>query len=391
MTTFSDNVATRCGGDVSVAGHATVNITTATFTKSTAEVGGSICLDGNASMFVTDCVITGTQATQSGGAVYAVGDSVLKITHTFVSGCRSQSCGGAVSAYGRATVDLVNITTKNTIGVTGGSLCVTETAKLSVMDSEITDAVAASGGGGVFVTKQSSAKLVNTVVSGCSTPGGGGGVSVGGTAGLELINSVVSNNIAGKTRDTDVSAQIHGGGVAVWSGASVLLEGSELTGNYAQYAGGGLYLQDYSVVAPSTAYKRNTPTLVHNNTARTTGGGIRLAAGLFPVDLSKYFRVDGNRAPNSPDISIAATSIKVVSSNADGLIASDNRDGYLQLVLNVTGANGMPSHDDLSYSLYDTNNLNLFSQTVRTQGTRLKELAISLKRPPGVLSMASCM
>jgi hypothetical protein len=52
----------------------------------------------------------------------------------------------------------------------------------------------------------------------------------------------------------------------------------------------------------------------------------------------------------------------------------------------VSGANGMPSADDLSYTVYDASNNALFTQTVSTPVGDLKELAISLKRPPGMLS-----
>ncbi len=65
------------------------------------------------------------------------------------------------------------------------------------------------------------------------------------------------------------------------------------------------------------------------------------------------------------------------------MTASDGREGFLQLTLNVSGRNGMPSADDLVYSLYDDSNNKLFDQNLFTQGTELRQAAISIKRPPG--------
>lgn len=278
----------------------------------------------------------------------------------------------------------LNVTASTLTGGTayaGGSMCASGNSTMSVVESFVTGARAAeSSGGCVYADKTAMLRLVNTVVSGCSTPMGGGGVSVREQATLELIKSTVSNNTAGKRGTIDTETNVHGGGVALWHSASMLLEGSELSGNYAHYGAGGLYLEDNTTVT----FQGDTPTVVRNNTAKTVGGGIRLAsASITQDDLSRFIRVKGNHAPKSPDISVVAKSIEVIWSNADNLVASDSRDGFLQVTLNVTGPNGMPSSDDLTYSLYDSNNASLFDQTVSTGGAELKELAISLKRPPG--------
>jgi hypothetical protein len=167
------------------------------------------------------------------------------------------------------------------------------------------------------------------------------------------------------------------------------LESSEVSSNYAHYAGGGLYLSDDATVS----FEGSKKSVIRNNTAGTTGGGIRLASALDHAALTQFLVVDGNTAHNqSSDISNSAHAIQVVRSNADSLIASDTREGFLQLTLNVSGRNGMPSADDLTYSLYDANHAKLFDQNVVTQGTGLRMAAISLKRPPGASFMgcASC-
>lgn len=57
-------------------------------------------------------------------------------------------------------------------------------------------------------------------------------------------------------------------------------------------------------------------------------------------------------------------------------------------MLNVSGLNGMLSADPLRYVVYDSSRSLFFSQLVSSErlqgeGTTLKEVAISLKQPPG--------
>jgi hypothetical protein len=212
----------------------------------------------------------------------------------------------------------------------------------------------------------------------------GGGVAMQDKSKLELVNSTIRNNTAGKVEEGSIVTKtyIHGGGIAVFDSASFVVEGSEITGNYAQFTGGGLYLEDDT----TTSFQGNTPTRIHNNEARTIAGGIRLASTLPEKDLARFV-VSNNTSLNSPDIGVVATSIEVVKSNGDELLASDSRDGFLQVTLNVSGANGMPSADDLVYTVYDNNTATLFTQTVSTRAGNLKELAISLKLPPGGIDM----
>lgn len=101
--------------------------------------------------------------------------------------------------------------------------------------------------------------------------------------------------------------------------------------------------------------------------------------------MRQFVKVDGNKAPIRPNISTVATSIQILSSNADNLVASDSREGFLQLTLKVFGRNNVPSDDDLVYSVYDSNHVKLFDQQLSLQGTELKTVAISLKPPPGWL------
>jgi hypothetical protein len=258
---------------------------------------------------------------------------------------------------------------------------VTDSGKAEVLSSTLINGRTIEGSSGcVGAIDNATVRFVNTLISSCRTPLGGGGIGMADRSRLELINSTVTNNTAGRGGAIDAGTNVHGGGVALWNSASMLLESSELHSNYAHYAGGGMHVSDRTTVV----FKGDKKSVVQNNEAGTTGGGIRLASGLAGKTLSDFLVVDGNKVSNqTSDISVTATSIQIESSNADNLVASDSREGFLQLALNVSGRNGMPSDDKLTSSLYDANNVKLYDQVVVTQGTELKQAAISIKRPPG--------
>jgi hypothetical protein len=347
-------------------------------------MGGSACVLGRGTLSFINSVLSGARASSGDGGCLAAEDySLLQIVGTNISDCSSPTCGGGVIALGQARVEVTNSTVTNTTATTkGGSICTMGNGSVTLVDSVVAGGTATKETGGcVYGESDSRVKLVGAVVSGCSAPGAGGGVNMVGRAMLELISSSVTNNTAGKVARgvIDTSPNVHGGGVAVWELAGILLDGADIFGNSAPFAAGGLHLDDRT----SASFQGKQPTSIHNNSAGTVGGGVRLAAVVTQDDLSRYLRVYGNTAPNSPDIGVTAMSIVVVSSNGDRLLASDNRDGFLQVALNVSGANGMPSADDLSYTVYDVSDNALFTQTVSTPVGDLKELAISLKRPPG--------
>jgi hypothetical protein len=288
-----------------------------------------------------------------------------------------------------AFVEIVNSTISKTSASQGGALCARVKGTMDVVNSVLTGGRTTSGPGGcVYGEGSSHTKLLGVVVSGCSTTdGAGAGINVNGEAKLDLIKCTVGNNTARQSANITSNTYIHGGGFSATDSASVTLEGSQISGNYAQYGAGGFYLSDRTTIR----FQGNTPTQVYGNRAGTVGGGIRVASPLPEDQLSRFLRVYNNTANSSPDIGVVANSFQVLSSNGDELLASDSREGFLQVTLNVSGTNGMPSADDLVYTIYDENNNGLSTQTVTSRGAGgapggdLKELAISLKRPPGGL------
>lgn len=293
-TTFMNNNSTVCGGHVSAAGAAVVDIHSAAFIGGISNVGGALCVFVTANMSITDCVLSGAVAANGhGGCMAAEQDATLRIMGTTLAGCDASQiggCGGGIGARDQARVVVLNSTISNTTAQVGGAVCVYQSS---------------------FV------RLESTVISGCSCLGSGGAVLVQSVppaqARFELLSSTISRNAAGSNTQvtTDGEDGIAGGGVCVLGSASILLGESELTKNYAKFAGGGLYLHADS----TTLFQGTKPTMVHNNTAGQVGGGIRVASRLAEAAMSRFFRVDGNTAPKSPDVSVTAVLIQVVSSN----------------------------------------------------------------------------
>jgi len=250
---------------------------------------------------------------------------------------------------------------------------------LKLSGSVITGAQAkTSSGGCISMWENTTARLVGTVVSGCTALEDGGGIAVRDNTTLQLINSTISGNTGGTP---DSSRNVYGGGLAAIDSAQVLLQGSAFKNNHAQHAGGGL-----SILNDATLSVRGPqPTVFHNNKAETTGGGLRLASAKADVsDALLLLKLQDNDAPTAPNVSYEATNITIVDrGNADNFITSDNRDGFLRVILNVSDAIGRPSDDDLKYTLYDEGNNKKFSDNLQANGTTLKEVAIRLKYPPG--------
>jgi len=291
----------------------------------------------------------------------------------------AQESGGDVVADGESSLSIVGATfAASRAGLNGGSMLVQGNASLKLLHSLMTGAHTKTGSGGCLsMWQNATAILVNTVVSGCTALGDGGGAALYGYASMELINSTISGNTGGTP---EAPSGGFGGGLAVRDTTRVMLQGSTFKDNYAQLAGGGLGLfhdATLSVRGPK-------PTMFYNNTAQTIGGGLRLASSKGIVGALHLLKAEGNVAPTAPGMSVEATNITIVDrGNAENFITSDNRDGFLRVILNVSGAIGMPSDDNLQYALSDEGYNKKFSDNLQANGTTLKEVAIRLKYPPG--------
>ena len=142
-----------------------------------------------------------------------------------------------------------------------------------------------------------------TVEGGDSGTSGGGGISNQGA--LEVTDCVVSGNLAG-----------FGGGLVQSIGAATLvITGTEISGNVAATNGGGIYSNATLTVSTSE---------ISGNSA-TSGGGLHLT-GLGSATVTDS-RIDGNGANSGAGIHVVGGSTSVERSTIDGNGASSGGGG----------------------------------------------------------------
>ncbi len=140
------------------------------------------------------------------------------------------------------------------IDVDGGSL--------SLQSCRVTNGLAGGNGGGIMLYSGASAVITSSVISGNETDGSGGAiyaVATSGTPSLQILSSRLEDNEAGGG----------GGGVYMTDGTLVIDE-SELTGNTAEFDGGGIALLNN--VSAWSGTLSITATTVSGNSGRNGGG-----------------------------------------------------------------------------------------------------------------------
>ena len=121
----------------------------------------------------------------------------------------------------------------------------------------VSNNIAGNGGGGIAVDFSSALVQGNTVTNNSQTPGnsggvGGGGIEVGGIGSAQIIRNVVENNSW---------ASAEGGGIALDSAGTPILENNTVRANVASDQGGGIYI----INASNALIIQN---LIYNNTLK---------------------------------------------------------------------------------------------------------------------------
>ena len=173
--------------------------------------GGVVCIEGKASVTMTNCTIAANSAGKVGsGSGTHIGGGV----------CVLDGCS--------ATLTNCNIT-ENSSGHAGGGVYCWGNSSVTFTDCTILDNTAGAGGGGVICYK-ASATLTNCVIAGNWAPWGGGVMSEEVDASATLTNCIISGNSAGKG----------GGGLFCWLPSSATLNNCTIWGNSAGQGGGGV-------------------------------------------------------------------------------------------------------------------------------------------------------
>ena len=160
----------------------------------------------------------------------------------------------------------------------GGGLCITGAkASLEMTDGVVAGNKAASGGG-IFANNGATLKLAGGIISGNATysdsVGLGGGILVSG-GNVTVSDGYVTNNKYAKYCGNDGQGDHGGGGLAANNGTHVIISGGQITGNYSDEAGGGVYVTNFG--QQSRACLNITGGNIASNVSyRSEGAGIRV-------------------------------------------------------------------------------------------------------------------
>lgn len=195
-----------------------------------------------------------------GSLIYAENGSTVNMSGGFVCGATSRSQGAGIELKDEGT----------TLNLTGGVIAGNY----------------APNGGGVYSNGSSVSISENAVISGNATfngesdqPGYGGGImAVGGI--VTVSGGYITNNKMAKFCSHDGNGDHGGAGLAANNGANVTISGGQITGNYSEEAGGGVYVTDVNRnTQPRTgmAWLKITGGIIASNVSyRSEGAGIRV-------------------------------------------------------------------------------------------------------------------
>jgi hypothetical protein len=226
--------------------------------------GGGIRDQGNASLTLTNMVVTGNSATADGGGVSMENPAVstpwtLTVNNSTISNNSAGDAGGGLETDGSGTVlvNTSNITGNISVNQGAGIWIdaiqvgvVFQGANLTVTDSDITANranTAGAVGGGIGNAGNGTVTITRSTLASNFSGGTGGGFGDENAQGtLVVLNSTFANNSAGAS----------GGGVAA-GGFTTTINDATVTGNVSQTTGGGLSLTSATTTLNNTIVAEN--------------------------------------------------------------------------------------------------------------------------------------
>lgn len=159
----------------------------------------------------------------------------------------------------------------------GGGLCVVGAEVTVNMTGGVIAANNAASGGGIYA-ENAKLNLSGGVISGNATysdsDGLGGGILVSGGS-VTVSGGYITNNKYAKYCGNDGQGDHGGGGLAANNGTHVIISGGQITGNYSEEAGGGVYVTNLK--QQGKAWLNITGGNIASNVSyRSEGAGIRV-------------------------------------------------------------------------------------------------------------------
>jgi len=261
-------------------------------------------IGSGATVTISALTITQGKGSSNGGGLYIASNATLNVTNSILSG-NSAPQGGGLASFG--TVNVTNSTISGNSGNLGGGIA--NAGTLNVTNSTISGNSAKSGnGGGVSVTNSSSANITNSTISGNSASSSGGGLQNNSNCTLNITNTTISGNSA-----------TNGGGIN--SGGNLTLTNSTLSGNSASSQGGG--------INNTGTLNLSNSTLSGNSATAGNGGGLRNTSTSNLANNIIANSLNGGDVKNTSTINQTAPNL-VEDGTLSGAITGDPSLGALQ-------------------------------------------------------------
>lgn len=184
--------------------------------------------------------------------VYAENESTVNMNGGYVCGgyCRLSGAGAGISVNNNSTLSISN-------GVIAGNC--------------------APSGGGVYANR-SAVKVTGGVISGNSTNsnGYGGGIMAENGGSVTVSDGYITNNRYANFCYKDGDGCHGGGGLAAIKGVHVTIFGGQITGNYSEEAGGGVYVTNIFQQDSRAWLDIKGGNIASNVSYRSEGAGIRV-------------------------------------------------------------------------------------------------------------------
>lgn len=253
-------------------------------------------------------------ATIQGAIVGVTKNSTMRLINVYQHGTFNLVSGAITQKKGCKVGSLIYAENGSTVNMSGGYVCgATSTSRgagieLGVQENKgatlkLTGGVIAGNcapsGGGVYANG-AAVTVTGGIISGNSTldVGLGGGIMAEGGI-VTVSGGYITNNRMVKFCNTEGSGCHGGAGLAAHKGAHVTISDGQITGNYSDEAGGGVYVTDQGRAdsRKDTAWLKITGGIIASNVSfRSEGAGIRVGQ---KVDAMIGDTLDNNGTPGS--------------------------------------------------------------------------------------------
>ncbi|MFR8781667.1 MAG: Spy0128 family protein [Collinsella sp.] len=254
------------------------------------------------------------KATIKGAIVGVTKNSKMKLINVYQHGTFNLESGAITQKEGCGVGNLIYAENGSTVNMSGGYVCGAsgsgDGAGIMVSNEQggastlnLTGGVIAGNsaysGGGVYA-RYSKVTITNGIISGNSTLNAGLGGGIMAEGGIVAVSGgYITNNRMAKFCKTEGSGCHGGAGLAAHKGAHVTISDGQITGNYSEEAGGGVYVTDQgrSGSRKDMAWLNITGGIIASNVSyRSEGAGIRVGQ---MVDAMIGDTPDNNDTPGS--------------------------------------------------------------------------------------------